>query len=238
MKSGGPSKTRACLGQLIHVGGEGPKSVTPIVTVATSRLSSFLGSGTLSERMSPLLHAKPPGREPLNQSPPGSDVPGNIDLLARTLLSGGIRPALATLLSYDAYPNGQCGQWLQRSFGGLCVEVVVPVSLWFLFSIPVGLDDDGRGLCVELVLPIHCPAEEFEAPPSPLVSSAKDIVLGPAKRMRATTAARILWGIKTPENLADATPALPMRSLTAIPFGRRVTQTHALAGGTTSERGQ
>jgi hypothetical protein len=82
-----------------------PKSVTPIVTVATSRLSSFLGSGTLSERMSPLLHAKPPGREPLNQSPPGSDVPGNIDLLARTLLSGGIRPALATLLSYDAYPQ-------------------------------------------------------------------------------------------------------------------------------------
>jgi hypothetical protein len=75
-----PSKTRACLGQLIHVGGEGPKSVTPIVTVATSRLSSF-------------------------QSPPGSDVPGNIDLLARTLLSGGIRPALATLLSYDAYPK-------------------------------------------------------------------------------------------------------------------------------------
>jgi hypothetical protein len=75
------------------------------------------------------------------------------------------------------------------------VEVVVPVSPWFLFSIPVGLDDDGRGLCVELVLPIPCPAEEFEAPPSPLVSSAKDIVFGPAKRMRATTAARILWGI-------------------------------------------
>ena len=68
MKSGGPSKTRACLGQLIHVGGEGPKSVTPIVTMATSRLSSFLGS-ELSERMSPLLHAKPPGREPPNQSP-------------------------------------------------------------------------------------------------------------------------------------------------------------------------
>ena len=75
------------------------------------------------------------------------------------------------------------------------MEVVVPVSLWFLFSIPVGLDDDGRGLCVELVLPIPCPAEEFEAPPSPLVSSAKDIVLGPAKRMSATTAAGILWGV-------------------------------------------
>jgi hypothetical protein len=100
-----PSKTRACLGQLIHVAGEGLKSVTPIVTVATSRLSSFLGSGTLSERISPLLHAKPPGREPLNQSPSGSDVPGIIDLLARTLLSGSIRPALATLLSYDAYPK-------------------------------------------------------------------------------------------------------------------------------------
>ena len=71
------------------------------------------------------------------------------------------------------------------------MEVVVPVSLWFLFSIPVGLDDDGRGLCVELVLPIPCPAEEFEAPPSPLVSAADTGTAAPdAERRVDDVAAR------------------------------------------------
>jgi hypothetical protein len=82
----------------------------------------------------------------------------------------------------------------RRSLGGLCVEVSVPVSPCFRFSIPVGLGDDGRGLCVELVLPISCPEESFpeeglDAPPG---FSAKDTVVVPVKRAIATTAAAIL----------------------------------------------
>ena len=77
---------------------------------------------------------------------------------------------------------------VQRSLGGLCVEVSVPVP-WFRFSIPVGLGDDGCGLCVELVLPTLCPEEELDVPPA---FSAKDIVLVPAKRTIATTVVQIL----------------------------------------------
>jgi hypothetical protein len=83
----------------------------------------------------------------------------------------------------------------QRRFvGGLCVEVSVPVSPCFRFSIPVGLGDDGRGFCVELVLPISrpeesCPEEGLDAPPA---FSAKDTVVVPMKRAIATTAAPIL----------------------------------------------
>jgi hypothetical protein len=78
---------------------------------------------------------------------------------------------------------------VQRSLGGLCVEVSVPVPPWFRFSIPVGLGDDGCGLCVELVLPTLCPEEELDVPPA---FSAKDIVLVPAKRTIATTVVPIL----------------------------------------------
>ena len=95
---------------LTHVGGEAPKSVTPIVTVATSRLSSILGSGTLSQGISPSQcqvrgFTQTSGSGAAKPIPPGSDVPRIIDLLARTLLSDSIRPALATLVCYDAYPK-------------------------------------------------------------------------------------------------------------------------------------
>jgi hypothetical protein len=106
-------------------------------------------------------------------------------------------PTHATLnagASRPRAPPRSFQQRFQRSLKGLCVEVSVPISLPVAvrFSIPVWLDDDGFGLCVELVLPIPSAVEFVPVGPPPLVLWAKDTVLWPAKRTRATKAAPVL----------------------------------------------